>query len=152
MCPPIRWRSRDQSFARRGAATIGLESQCLSRVKVSGKIIPHKLHYLLEFCHVVDSVATLTTDVSVFGPLSVGDKSLGMENRHENQGRDSIKVGSPHETLCISILDFRRRSIITSGSRVSTDCQYEWTTLLLSKVYSQRHGQVPRSSPNHRHE
>jgi hypothetical protein len=143
MCPPIRCRSRDQSFARRGAVTIGLASLCLSRVKVSGKIIPYRLHYLLQFCDVIDSIATLTTGVSVFGPPSVGDKSSGMENRHENQGRDSIKVGSsPHKTLCISILDFRRRSIITSGSRVSSDCQYESTTLLLSKVHSQRHGQV----------
>ena len=153
MCPPIRWCSRDQSFARRGVVTIGLASLCLSRVKVSGKIIPYRLHYLLQFCDVIDNIATLTTGVSVFGPPSVGDKSLGMENRHENQGRDSIKVGSsPHEALCISILDLRSRSITTSGSRVSSDCNYESTTLLLSKVHSQRHDQVRQSSPNHRHE
>jgi hypothetical protein len=59
--------------------TIGLDSQCLSCVTVSGKIITYRFHYLLLFCHVVDSVATLTTDVSVFGLPSVGDKSLGME-------------------------------------------------------------------------
>ena len=120
-----------------------MASLCLSRVKVSGKIIPYRLHYLLQFCDVIDSIATLTTGVSVFGPPSVGDKSLGMENRHEDQGRDSIKVGSsPHEALCISILDLRSRSITTSGSRVSSDCNYESTTLLLSKVHSQRHDQV----------
>jgi hypothetical protein len=45
---------------------------------VSGKIIPYRFHYLLQIGDVIDSVATLTTDVSVFGPLSVGDESLGM--------------------------------------------------------------------------
>src|SRR6266700_2269162 len=39
------------------------------------------MHYLLWFCHVIDSIATLTTvtAVSVFGALSVRDKSLGVE-------------------------------------------------------------------------
>jgi hypothetical protein len=45
----------------------------------SGKSIPYGIHYLLQFCNSVDSIATLTTDVSVFEPLSVVGKSSGVE-------------------------------------------------------------------------
>jgi hypothetical protein len=46
---------------------------------MSDKTIPYRLRYLLQFCNVIDSIATLTIDVSVLGPLSVEDKSLGVE-------------------------------------------------------------------------
>ena len=36
------------------------------------------MHNLPQFWDFIDSIATLTTDVSVFGPLSVAD-TLGVE-------------------------------------------------------------------------
>ena len=91
------------------------------------KTIPYREHYLLLFCNLIDTIATLTADASLFGQLSPGDKSLCM-GAAVRISRDSIKVkSSPHEILSISMLDFRRRSIITSGSRVSSDCQHEGT-------------------------
>jgi hypothetical protein len=35
------------------------------------------MHYLLQFCNFIDTIATLITDLSVFEPLSFGDKSVG---------------------------------------------------------------------------
>jgi hypothetical protein len=90
------------------------------------KTFSYRMHYLLQFCDVIDSMATLATvtAVSVSGTLSVGDKSLGVEALVRIKGRDHIKVeNSPHQALFIFMLDLRRRSVITSGSRVSIDCQ-----------------------------
>ena len=45
---------------------------------------------------------------------------------HENQSHVCVNVRNPpHMTLCISILDDWRRSIITSGSRFPGDCQHK---------------------------
>jgi len=45
----------------------------------------------------------------------------------ENQARDFTKVRNlPYETLCISMLDLRMRSIIMAGwSGMSSDCQHD---------------------------
>ena len=45
------------------------------------KAFSYRMHYSLQFCNVIDNIATLTTvtAVSVFGTLSVMDKSLGVE-------------------------------------------------------------------------
>ena len=78
---------------------------------------------------------------------------FGRGSPRKNKGRVSIKVWSlPQETLSISMLDLRRRSIITSGSRVSSDYQYEGQCDYHSKVYSQSHGQVRQLSPSRRRE
>ena len=69
------------------------------------------------------------------------------------KSRDSIKFGgSPDKTLCISMLDFRRRSIITSGSSDSSDWQLNMRgqCSCYSKVYSPCRGQVRQSWPSHR--
>src|SRR5712671_4754535 len=40
--------------------------------------------------------------------------------------RDSVDIGSlPQQTLYISMSDLRRRSTITSGCRVCSDCKHE---------------------------
>jgi len=91
------------------------------------------MHSLPQVWDFIDSIATLTTDVSVFGPLSVAD-TLGVEAPLRNKVVVLSKVGiSPHGTLCISILDLRRSSITTSGSRVSSDCQYEDNVAAIQK-------------------
>src|SRR6266852_9164487 len=83
------------------------------------------MHSLPQFWDFIDNIATLTTDVSAFGPLSVAD-TLGVKAPLRNKVIIQSRVGgSPHGTLCISMLDLRRRSIITSGLRVSSDCLHE---------------------------
>lgn len=73
------------------------------------------MHNLLQLWDVIESIATLTTDLSVFGPLFVWDRS-DLVDAPENQSRVCVNLkSSPYETLCISILDLRRRSIIISG-------------------------------------
>ena len=60
---------------------IGAQFECLSWVIVSGEAFSYRMHYLLKFCDVIGSIATLTavTVVLVSGTLSVRDKSLGVE-------------------------------------------------------------------------
>ena len=95
------------------------------RLRKSHNTIPYGMHSLPQFWDFIDSIATLTTDVSVFGPLSVAD-TLGVEAPLRKKVVVLSKVGiSPHGTLCISMLDLRRSSITTSGSRVSSDCRHE---------------------------
>ena len=81
------------------------------------------MYNLLQFWNVAESIATFTLVLTVFRPLTllVGDESFGVDAR--DQSPDSIKVVSlPHKTLCISMLDLRRRSIVMSGSRFSSNC------------------------------
>ena len=54
-------------------------TQYLSSATKSDKSIPYRLHYIPRFCNFIDTIATLTTDVLVLGPLSVRDTSLGAE-------------------------------------------------------------------------
>jgi hypothetical protein len=92
------------------------------------------MHNLLQFWDVTESIATLTTDLSVFGPLLVWDKSYWVD-APENRSRVCFNVkSSPYETLYISILDLRRRSVITSGSRVSGGCQHKKGSMTASQM------------------
>jgi hypothetical protein len=72
---------------------------------------------------VIDSMATLTIDLSVFGPLLLGDESFCVDA----SVRISVVILSclPYETIFISVLDFWRISIITSGSKVFGDYQHK---------------------------
>jgi len=48
------------------------------------------------------------------------------ERASENQAGDSVKVESlPCENLSISMLGLQKSSIITSGWRMSSDCQHD---------------------------
>ena len=72
--------------------TLGIGAQCLSEAIKSHNTIPYGMHGLPQFWDFINSIATLTTDVSVFGPPSVAD-TLGVVALPEKEGRDSIKVG-----------------------------------------------------------
>ena len=59
---------------------------------------------LLQFCNVIDNIATLTTDVSVFKLLSVGDKSFVVEAPVSIEVVNPSRLGAhhtkPHVSLC----------------------------------------------------
>jgi hypothetical protein len=59
------------------------------------------MHSLPQFWDFIDSIATLTTDVSVFGPLSVAD-TLGVEAPLRNKVVIQSKLGAHHTELCVS--------------------------------------------------
>ena len=89
---------------------------------------PHRMRNLLQFWNAIEIVATFTLGVSVFGSLwlSVRNGSFLGKYARKNRSHDPIKVkSSPHPNLCIFMSDFRRRSTITSGSRVSNNCQHQ---------------------------
>jgi hypothetical protein len=97
--------------------------RCLSCPTESCETISNIIYNLLQFWNVIESIATLIGDLSVFGARLVTDKSFG---RRESQSHVCVNVGSsPHETLCTSILDLQRRSVIMSGSGVSNGCQHK---------------------------
>ena len=113
------------------------------------------MHYLLRFCDVVDSIATLTivTAVSVFGTLSVKDKSLGVKALVRNKVVIISRLRAHHTKLCLSLcwtsggdptLPLARGFRSTANMRGQCD-RY-------SKVHSHCHGQVRQSPPNRRHE
>jgi hypothetical protein len=104
-----------------------MEAQGLSWVRIRLDN-PHRMRNLLQSWNIIESVATFTLDVSVFGPLwlSVRNESFLGKFVSEHRSRHSIEVkSSPHPNLCIFMSDFWRRSTITSGSRVSSDCQHQ---------------------------
>jgi hypothetical protein len=61
--------------------------------------------YLLQFSNlnVIDNIATLTTDVSVFKLLSVGDKSLGVEAPVSIKVVNPSRLGAHHTKLHVSL-------------------------------------------------
>lgn len=68
--------------------------------------------YLLQFCDIIDSIATLTTDESAFGPLPVGDKSLGVE------ALVRIKV------VILSVYEFTTQNFAYSYVRLSEEVHH----------------------------
>jgi hypothetical protein len=72
-------------------------------------VVSHKSHNatlygmysLPEFWGFIDSIAILTTDVSVFGPLSVAD-TLSVEAPLRNKVVILSKLGAHHTGLCVS--------------------------------------------------
>jgi hypothetical protein len=93
----------------------------------------HRMRNLLQSWYVIETVATFVLlDVSVFDPvwrLSVRNESLlgkFARERVSHRIRDFIGIkSSPHSSLCIFMSDFPRRSTITSGSRVPSNCQHQ---------------------------
>ena len=84
------------------------------------------MYNLLQFWNVAESIATFTLVLTMFRPLTllVGDESFGVDAR--DQSPTSIKVVSlPHKTLCISMLDLRRRPTVTAGSKISGNCRHQ---------------------------
>ena len=109
--------------------------------------------YLPRFCNFIDTIAILTTDASVFGPLSVGDKSLGVETLVKNKDMALSKSGAYHTKLYRSLcwtFGGDPSSRLVRGFPVTTKmrgkCDY------YSKVHSQCHGQVRQLLPSHRRE
>ena len=101
-----------------------MDSQYLTRAIRLGKTFSNRMHNLLQFWNVIESIATFTVELSVLELLLVGGESFWVEAPVRNRRSVRVNVGSsPYETICISKLDLRRRSIISSGSRLSGDCQ-----------------------------
>jgi hypothetical protein len=88
----------------------------------SGRTIPHRMHNLLQLWNVFESIATFTIVISV---LLVGEKSFCVGASWASKLWFHEAESSPHKSLHISMLDFRRRSIVTSCSRISSDCQHK---------------------------
>lgn len=63
------------------------------------------MHYLPQFCNFIDTIATLTADVSesVLGPLAVGDKSLGMEDLVRIKDVFLSRFGAHRKILYLSL-------------------------------------------------
>jgi len=87
---------------------------------------PYRMYYLHLSWSVMDSIATMTEDESVFEPLPVGDESfkIAWHILWESKSRFYQGGSSPHESFCISMLDLWRRFTIMSGSRLSGDCNH----------------------------
>lgn len=126
MALTIRWRCSDQCFGLRGDTGIGVN---VTIRKQSGKMIPpsQSIHNSPQFWDTIEILPTLPTMISVF-ELRLPLVDPAFEERpasgQNQEGRDSVNVGSlPQENLSISMLNLRSRSIITSGWKVSSDCQ-----------------------------
>lgn len=94
----------ESCFDRRGV-TVGIGTQCLSRVTESGETTPYRRDCPLEFkvCNFTDTIATLTTCVSAFGPLSFEGKSLGVEGPVRIQVVILLSLRAHHTRLYLSL-------------------------------------------------
>src|SRR6267154_3242586 len=119
------------------------------------KGISYRMQYLLRFCGVIDSIATLTvvTGVSVFGTLSVRNRSLGVEALV----RIKVVIISrlrAHRTKLYLFLCWTSggdpSSRLVRGFRSTTNMRGQCDCY--SEVHSHCHGQVRQLPPNHRRE
>ena len=69
----------------------------------SGETISHRTHNLLQFWNVVESIATLTTDLSVFGMLLVGDKSFWVNAPVRREVVSVLMMESHHTKPYVSL-------------------------------------------------
>ena len=94
------------------------------------------MHNLLQFLNIVESMATLTAWVSVFGLLVDDGKSICGEGTMRTKLSFCQHGNLPQSTLWISMSDLLKISIDMSGWSVYIDYQHEECEIIVDYVFT----------------